>query len=196
MKNAIITFHDHPPTPQEVQDDELVTCVSAWAKAVWLDSGADLRAGWHDALRWFRIPDEIFESPAEQPAEPPKQHNPNLHTFSGWLSIHESEYHDWLYLGKHKLAEQLEDLFYGGRTVTVRFWITKTEVSKDEAMMDYITTVLGGQTSSKVGAHYSEYSGYLWTDEQLWVGGHDLIGTLREYIGHYCIVEIELHQKD
>ncbi|MNJ80064.1 hypothetical protein D3C77_783070 [compost metagenome] len=43
------------------------------------------------------------------------------------------------------------------------------------------------------GARYSELTGYLWTDEYLKVGGHDIIEELRSYVGKWLILEIEVH---
>jgi hypothetical protein len=32
----------------------------------------------------------------------------------------------------------------------------------------------------------SEYTGYLWTDEDLMVGGHDLLAELKSHLGKFC----------
>ena len=37
---------------------------------------------------------------------------------------------------------------------------------------------------------YSEITGYLWTDEELKVGGHDLIEELTSYVGKYLYLKV------
>src|SRR5437868_3327415 len=39
-------------------------------------------------------------------------------------------------------------------------------------------------------SHYSEITGYLWTDENLMVGGHDLLDELRSHKGSFVHLEI------
>jgi hypothetical protein len=40
---------------------------------------------------------------------------------------------------------------------------------------------------------YSETTGYLWTDEKLQVGGHDLIEELSGSAGKFLIFEADVH---
>jgi hypothetical protein len=47
-----------------------------------------------------------------------------------------------------------------------------------------------GEGDATFGARYSEDTGYLWTDEELNVGGHDLLGELESHEGRYCLLEI------
>lgn len=42
---------------------------------------------------------------------------------------------------------------------------------------------------------YSDYTGYLWTDEEFKVGGHDLIKILESHEGEYIHLEIELYKE-
>lgn len=42
---------------------------------------------------------------------------------------------------------------------------------------------------------YSEYTGYLWTNENFKVGGHDLLKILSSNSGKYIHLEIELYEK-
>lgn len=41
---------------------------------------------------------------------------------------------------------------------------------------------------------YSEITGYLWTDEELKTGGHDLLKELRAHAGKYAVVKIQIHE--
>ncbi len=76
--------------------------------------------------------------------------------------------------------------------VTARYWITDKKCSKEEAVESYIRE-LYGKTYCKVGACYSEYTGYLWTDEECEIGGHDIIQELHSFVGKYLILEVEIH---
>lgn len=42
---------------------------------------------------------------------------------------------------------------------------------------------------------YSDYTGYLWTDENFICGGHDLLEILSSHLGEYIYMEIELYKK-
>jgi hypothetical protein len=73
-----------------------------------------------------------------------------------------------------------------GRCVTIRFCISeKPIINPNKAMMDDLMRIEG---KSKVDySHaYSEYTGYLWTNEEFKVGGHDikslLISNIEKYI--------------
>ncbi len=88
------------------------------------------------------------------------------------------------------LAEVLEEL--KGEPVSVRYHITSKEMSLDEATEDYIKK-LYGKVDADVGHHYSEITGYLWTDEEINIGGHDLIEELHSFIGKYLILVVDIH---
>ena len=47
---------------------------------------------------------------------------------------------------------------------------------------------------ARFGACYSEYTGYLWTDEEVLIGGHDLIEELRGCEGKWLLLEIVVHE--
>lgn len=76
--------------------------------------------------------------------------------------------------------------------VSVRYAISTTgiwpetlgEVAADEL------SLLEGKSESVYGAQYSEITGYLWTDEEAKVGGHDLIAMLENNIGKYLWMEV------
>ena len=112
-------------------------------------------------------------------------------TYTGLLSLHSwGEAYDMLFLSSlsDPLAEELE--WMGRKTVTVRYWITDKPATKEEAQEDFIGKIVG-RAESKFGSHYSELTGYLWTDEDLKVGGHDLIAELRSNVGKWLILEVE-----
>lgn len=91
------------------------------------------------------------------------------------------------------LAEVLSDnISY--KNVTARYWITDTPMSKEAAQEGFIRQVMG-DAKCDFGAHYSELTGYLWTDEEVVIGGHDLMAELHSFVGKWLILEIEIHGK-
>lgn len=115
-------------------------------------------------------------------------------TFSGLLCLHEGvEGEDILYLSSLRgpLAKEL-GLLIRRKNVTARYWITDKQCTKDEAVESTVA-VLAGNASCDFGAHYSELTGYLWTDEYVRIGGHDLIAELRSHAGKWVLLEIEVN---
>ena len=121
-----------------------------------------------------------------------------LKVLSGWIQMEEDENcHDSLFLRNDGSDEEDDPLadrldFMNRRQVTVRYWIAEKRCTKEEASEDLMGTLMG-RAESDFGARYSEYTGYLWTDENIDVGGHDLLSELRGYNGQFLILEIELH---
>lgn len=118
----------------------------------------------------------------------------------GWLGLKDvDEAYGILHVGERRDLEDAEPLaelteFMYSKTVTVRYWVCDEKCSKEEAAEDFLGTAMG-YADAKYGAHYSELTGYLWTDEDLVVGGHDIIAELKTYIGQYLILEIEVHER-
>ncbi len=89
------------------------------------------------------------------------------------------------------LAAQIQDdLGFGGRrTMSVSYFVTDEPRTKAE-LEDNLIRTLVGDLEVEYTAHYSEYTGYLWTDEELNVGGHDLLAEIRSHVGKYLHLEI------
>lgn len=114
-------------------------------------------------------------------------------TYSGLLSFHSyGEADDILFLSSESdpFVDVLEDAI-SGKVVNVRYWITDKPVSKDEAQEEFMRQAMG-DTIVRFGANYSEITGYLYTDEDLWIGGHDLAEELRSNVGKWLILEIDV----
>lgn len=86
------------------------------------------------------------------------------------------------------LAEALE--WMTGKQVCVRYWITDKQVTTDEAQEEFLKRLLGA-ADVKFRSHYSDITGYLWTDEDLNVGGHDLLYEFKGHLGEWLILEVE-----
>lgn len=115
-------------------------------------------------------------------------------TYQGLLSLHSwGEAEDILFLSnlQEPLAEVLQDNI-AHQTVTARYWITDKPATKEEAQENFVKEIMGA-TDCDFGSHYSELTGYLWTDEEIKIGGHDLMRELRSHVGKWLILEVEIH---
>lgn len=52
-----------------------------------------------------------------------------------------------------------------------------------------------GEVDSEYYHRYSDYTGYLWTEEEFKCGGHDIPKILRSHMGEYIHMEIELYSR-
>lgn len=119
-------------------------------------------------------------------------------TYAGWLSIGYGESDEALKLydpdgdtPDGPLAELLKEAF-AGKQVSVRYWITDERVDRDQAQEAFLRTLFG-DIEVEFNAHYSDITGYLWTDEELNIGGHDLLSELKSHKGKWLILEVEVH---
>ena len=88
-------------------------------------------------------------------------------------------------------AEELEWL--GGEYTTVRYWTTDKPATLEQVQESWIKTICG-VGESEYNVHYSDTTGYLWTDENLNIGGHDLLVELKSYAGKWLVMEVETGQ--
>lgn len=129
------------------------------------------------------------------------------HNFSGWIMQGpDGDYDRSLRLIDHRTGifdEPLARLVYeatgyGSHKVTVSYHITDEPRTEQELMLMTITKLAGvsysGDSQIEYGHAYSEITGYLWTTEDLKVGGHDLIAELRSYLGKWCHFMVKVHK--
>lgn len=119
---------------------------------------------------------------------------PRTLDYSGWLSLRsDGQADDVLFIDSNErpFAEILAEDF-SGENVTVRYWVSKKECVKDEAEISIAKTILGAAVG-EFGHAYSELTGYLWTDEAMQVGGHDLLAELKSFHGSYLNLEVIVH---
>ena len=101
---------------------------------------------------------------------------------------------DALFIGdmEEPIAYEFEEEIQG-KQVSVRYWISDTEKTKEELTENMIMT-MAGAVDADYGDMYSDVTGYLWTDEELNIGGHDLLSELRSNIGKFVYMEIDVHR--
>lgn len=89
------------------------------------------------------------------------------------------------------LAETIgDDLERHGRYASVRYWTADAPMGDEEIAEGAIRAMLGGEADAQYSPRYSDVTGYLWTDEDITVGGHDLLEELKSQAGRYCLLEI------
>lgn len=87
------------------------------------------------------------------------------------------------------LAEEIRDNKLPGDFWSVRYFVTDRPIPAEEVVPEMIRT-LYGSGSADYGMRWSELTGYLYTDEELEVGGHDLIKELRSHMCKFLHMEI------
>ena len=114
--------------------------------------------------------------------------------YSGWLVEQDwGEGMDvlWLKDGDEPIAQLIaNDMDDHGPYLSVRYFVSDNEASLEQAQEAWLRTLFGA-SDANVGHAYSEFTGYLWTDEEINVGGHDLIAELHSHVGKYLNLEIE-----
>ena len=89
------------------------------------------------------------------------------------------------------LAEVLDDEM-SGKQVAIRYWIADAPCTREdvnESLMRKVT----GVAETQFGSEYSYDTGYLGTYEECKIGSHDLMNELRDAVGKWLILEIEVH---
>ncbi len=88
------------------------------------------------------------------------------------------------------LAETIsDDLDRCGRYASVRYWTADAPLP-DDAIAESAVRAMLGDLEAEYAACYSDVTGYLWTDEDINVGGHDLLEELKAQAGRYLLLEI------
>jgi len=116
--------------------------------------------------------------------------------YRGFLRLGEhGEGWDILFIGEEVVAELLkDDLEQYGHYVTVSYYTSEQENELNQVQEEYMKTLMG-VSEAMFGHRYSEITGYLWTDEEWKVGGHDLIGLLGMEEGRFCHLSVEFHSE-
>ena len=133
---------------------------------------------------------------------------PYTKLFSGWIALrNEGEAYDILFVGGTKsswlsnednrpLAERVQDLMMShGDFLSIRYWVSDKEQPLEEVQEEFLMELMGA-ANADYGHHYSELTGYLWTDEELMVGGHDLLKELKSHKDRFLHLEITFSQEE
>lgn len=119
-------------------------------------------------------------------------------TYAGQIDVRDhGEAFDVVFVGDgdDPFAERFsDDLESHGRYVTVRYHITERQHPVEELEENLIRR-LAGAADANYADHYSDITGYLWTDEDLNIGGHDLLDELRDGDGRYLLMIVEFRRE-
>ncbi len=97
-----------------------------------------------------------------------------------------------LFIGKGEPIALILDDEINGKQVSVRYWISDKKKSKQE-LQESLLKIMSGAIDAEYFNHYSDYTGYLWTDQNLKIGGHDLLEEIRSNVGKFIWLEIDVH---
>lgn len=93
------------------------------------------------------------------------------------------------------LTKEMEDRlgWRENKFASVRFVIGSSPIDPTKVEETIIESIYGN-AKGEYNHHYSDYTGYLWTDEGFKVGGHDVPKILTANKGKYIHMEIELFE--
>lgn len=80
------------------------------------------------------------------------------------------------------------------KQVTVRYHVSSVPMSLEQAD-EHFVNVLYGEAAGDVYHRYSDMTGYLWTEEDGTIGGHDLVKELSSSYGKYAAIECIVHDE-
>lgn len=84
------------------------------------------------------------------------------------------------------------DMENHGRYLSVSYYLFDLELSEEEMREAWVRQVMG-LGRAEYGMAYSEITGYLWTDNELKVGGHDLLEELASHLkAGPCFCQLEV----
>lgn len=83
-----------------------------------------------------------------------------------------------------------DDLKKYGSTVSVQYYISG-EPRTIKELTENAVSILAGAADARYEDHWSDLTGYLWTDQDLSVGGHDLWKELASYKGRYLYMIVD-----
>ena len=86
------------------------------------------------------------------------------------------------------LAEIFEEKF-NGKEVYIKYYITDEETTIEDMEEKYIKKLFG-LVQASIYPVYSDITGYLWTNEEIEVNGHNLFKELDSYVGKFINILI------
>lgn len=114
--------------------------------------------------------------------------------YKGFISEHyKGDNDDAIFIGDmdSPISEELMDEI-NEKQVSIRYWISDSEKPKEELVECFLKTLFGA-VDANYNSRYSEDTGYLWTNSELKIGGHDLLNELQSNLGKYIYLEIDVH---
>lgn len=93
-------------------------------------------------------------------------------------------------------TQEMEDRCgWNNRYANIYMLTGNTPIDLDNIEETKIVSMMGW-VESEYYHTYSDCTGYLWTNEEFKCGGHDIPNILRNHLGEYIHMEIELYKKN
>jgi hypothetical protein len=110
------------------------------------------------------------------------------HTF---IKLPDDEASLWFCDGDEAIAETIEsDVDQYGRFLSVRYYIADEKMPPEELTENFVKKCLGF-ANVEFNVLYTAITGFCYCNEELFVGGHDLLEELKTHVGKYTWLEIE-----
>ncbi len=87
-----------------------------------------------------------------------------------------------------------EDIELHGNTVSVSYWIADEPRTMGQLVENEVKK-LAGAVDADYTQHGSEITGYLWTDVELVIDGHDLLDELSTHDGRWCLLVMKFGER-
>ena len=98
-------------------------------------------------------------------------------------------------VGEFPFTKEMEDKCgWSGKYASIQMLTGDTPIDVEHIDETKIVS-MEGEVHSKYYHRYSDYTGYLWTEEGFKCGGHDIPEILQSFMGKYIHMEIELYDK-
>ena len=96
---------------------------------------------------------------------------------------------------ENTLASKIHaDMLKYGSYLSIQYWVSNKPITTSKLKIMALDW-LEGLGNAEYGVAWSETSGYLWTNEKLQVGGHDLLQELKTRQGKYIILKIKFSKE-
>lgn len=97
-------------------------------------------------------------------------------------------------VGEFPLTKEMEDKCgWSNSYASIQMLTGDTPIDLDHIDETKVVSMMG-MVQSKYYHRYSDYTGYLWTEEGFKCGGHDIPKILNNHFGEYIHMEIELYR--
>ena len=82
-----------------------------------------------------------------------------------------------------------------GKVIHLRYFISDQElIDLEHAEEVLIKTLFGACDAKAYGLHGSEWTGQYGFEQELVIGGHDLLEELRSHVGKYVLIEVRVEE--
>ena len=81
------------------------------------------------------------------------------------------------------------------KQVSISYYISDKPLAREELEKQHIDKIMGIVESSCYPV-YSDVTGYLWTEEECKVGGHNILNEINNYEGKYIDMQIVIHNEE